>query len=99
MAIKDQPTQIEFQSGALTVFSTLTQRMQNKLYNLIGKYVMGEESDLRRAGLLKDLNDPALPQAFVLHLNRQLRAIFQLRDDHILLLDILDLDLAKKYFG
>lgn len=99
MAIQDKPAQIEFQMGALTAFSNLTQSLQNKLYNLIGRYVTGAEPELRRTGILKDLNDPNLPNAFVLRLNRQLRAVFQLREHQILLLDILDIDLAKKYFG
>lgn len=99
MAVQNRPAQVEFQGGAFIAFSAMTQPLQNKLYKLISQYSKDNGTELRNKGLLKKLNSAHYSQAWILRLDQHLRAIIQPENQKVIVLDILDMRLATKYFG
>lgn len=99
MAVQNRPAQLEFRNGAYIAFSSMSHKLQNKLYNLISRYCLNDEKEFIEQGIVQKLNKPEFPDALIVRLSANLRAIIQPKPDHILVVDILDIRLAQKYFG
>lgn len=98
MAAKKQPSlKIEFTAGARVTFSSLSNQLQNKLYNKVSQFCTGKAQQLKEEGILKPYKSKQYQNAHILRLNSHFRAYIQSKTEHILILNILDTRLAKRY--
>ena len=99
MTVRELPIPIEFTGGANIAFRSLNRRLQNKFYDLLSQYIQDKGILLKNSGILKNLSNPNFPNTYAIRLDKNIQAIIQPQLDSIWVLDILDLRLAKIYFG
>lgn len=99
MAVQDRPVQIEFTAGARVAFSSLSNQLQNKLYSLVGRLCQdsSHEKQMENEGVLKSYRPDSEDSTYILRLNNHIRAYIQVKESYVLISNILNKDLAKRY--